>query len=149
VKSALCLSPGDTLLLGADLVKPISQVLPAYDDPIGVTAAFNLNLLARINRELGADFDLRHFRHEARYNEASAAIEMHLRSEVEQTVRIPRRISSSRCGAARPSGPSPATNSDWPRIRGDWGVTPASSACSSGRIRTGLSPRVCSPWDSP
>jgi dimethylhistidine N-methyltransferase len=83
------LSPGDTLLLGADLVKPISQVLPAYDDPTGVTAAFNLNLLARMNRELGADFDLRCFRHEARYNEAERRIEMHLRSEVGQTVRIP------------------------------------------------------------
>jgi L-histidine Nalpha-methyltransferase len=82
------LLPGDSLLLGTDLVKPISQVLPAYDDPTGVTAAFNLNLLARINRELGGDFDLRHFRHEARYNEADRRIEMHLRSEIAQTVTI-------------------------------------------------------------
>ena len=84
------LAPGDTLLLGADLVKPISQLLPAYDDPTGVTAAFNLNLLARINRELGADFDLRSFRHEARYNEVERRIEMHVRSEIEQTVKIPK-----------------------------------------------------------
>ncbi len=82
------LEPGDSLLLGTDLVKPVSQVLPAYDDPIGVTAAFNLNLLARINRELGADFDLRTFRHEARYNEAERRIEMHLRSETDQTIDI-------------------------------------------------------------
>src|SRR5437016_3323828 len=83
------LRPDDSLLLGTDLVKPISQILPAYDDPTGVTAAFNLNLLARINRELGADFNLRNFRHEARYNEAERRIEMHLRSEIAQTVRIP------------------------------------------------------------
>jgi uncharacterized SAM-dependent methyltransferase len=83
------LRPEDSLLLGTDLVKPISQILPAYDDPIGVTAAFNLNLLARINRELGGDFDLRSFRHEARYNETERRIEMHLRSEIAQTVNIP------------------------------------------------------------
>jgi L-histidine N-alpha-methyltransferase len=82
------LKPDDSLLLGTDLVKPVSQVLPAYDDPTGVTAAFNLNLLARMNRELGADFDLRQFRHEARYNEAERRIEMHLRAETEQTVNI-------------------------------------------------------------
>jgi L-histidine N-alpha-methyltransferase len=82
------LRPDDSLLLGTDLVKPIEQLLPAYDDPIGVTAAFNLNLLARINRELGADFDLRNFRHEARYNDTERRIEMHLRSETTQTVNI-------------------------------------------------------------
>src|SRR5437667_2919972 len=82
------LHPGDTLLLGTDLVKPMQQVLPAYDDPTGVTAAFNLNLLARINRELGGDFNLRNFRHEARYNHAEERVEMHLRSEVTQRVRI-------------------------------------------------------------
>ena len=67
------LFPGDALLLGTDLEKPLPQLLAAYDDPLGVTAAFNLNLLARINRELGADFDLTAFRHEARYNTAAAA----------------------------------------------------------------------------
>ena len=61
----------------------------AYDDPIGVTAAFNLNLLARINRELGADFDLSAFRHEARYNCVERRVEMHLRARVSQTVTIP------------------------------------------------------------
>src|SRR5262249_29395930 len=84
------LSPGDTFLLGTDLVKPVDQLLAAYDDPTGVTAAFNLNLLARINRELDGDFDLRSFRHEARYNEPERRIEMHLRSEVAQTVTIPK-----------------------------------------------------------
>jgi L-histidine N-alpha-methyltransferase len=83
------LRPGDALLLGTDLVKPIPQLLAAYDDPTGVTAAFNLNLLARINRELGADFDLRKFRHEARYDETEQRVEMHLRSEAAQTVHIP------------------------------------------------------------
>lgn len=84
------LFPGDALLLGTDLVKPVMQVITAYDDPIGVTAAFNLNLLARINRELGASFDLERFRHEVRWNEAERRVEMHLRSTCVQTVRIPR-----------------------------------------------------------
>src|SRR6266702_6973511 len=83
------LVPGDALLLGTDLVKPLSQILPAYDDPIGVTAAFNLNLLARINRELGGDFDPRRFRHLARYNQLEQRVEIHLLSQVSQTVRIP------------------------------------------------------------
>jgi L-histidine Nalpha-methyltransferase len=71
------------------LVKPLDRMLPAYDDAAGVTAAFNLNLLARINRELGADFDLRHFSHEARYDEEHQRIEMHLVSRRRQTVAIP------------------------------------------------------------
>jgi L-histidine N-alpha-methyltransferase len=82
------LNPGDALLMGTDLVKPLSQVIPAYDDPTGVTAAFNLNLLARINRELNADFDLRRFHHEARYDESERRVEMHLRSEIAQTAHI-------------------------------------------------------------
>lgn len=84
------LYPGDALLLGADLEKPLPQLLAAYDDSIGVTAAFNLNLLARINRELGADFDLASFRHEARYNCSERRIEMHLRSIRGQSVTIAR-----------------------------------------------------------
>ena len=62
------LQPGDSLLLGTDLEKPAAQLLGAYDDELGVTAAFNLNLLARTNRELGADFDLRQFAHLAKIN---------------------------------------------------------------------------------
>src|SRR6202521_751784 len=84
------LFPGDALLLGTDLEKPLPQLLAAYDDPLGVTAAFNLNLLARINRELAADFDLKAFRHEARYNIPYERVEMHLRSMRNQTVTIPR-----------------------------------------------------------
>lgn len=83
------LAAKDTLLLAADLVKEVPRMLAAYDDPAGVTAAFNLNLLARINRELGADFDLKQFEHLAVYNSARRRIEMHLLSRVEQTVRIP------------------------------------------------------------
>src|SRR5579862_403726 len=81
---------GDALLLGTDLVKPWPQLLAAYDDPVGVTSAFNLNLLARINRELGADFDLTAFCHEARYNSSEQRVEMHLRSIRDQIVTIPR-----------------------------------------------------------
>lgn len=83
------LRPGDALLLGTDLEKSVELQLLAYDDPAGVTAAFNLNLLARINRELGADFDLTCFRHEVRWNQTDRCIEMHLRSTCRQTVHIP------------------------------------------------------------
>ena len=82
------LLPGDALLLATDLEKPVEDLLSAYDDPAGVTAAFNLNLLARINRELGGDFVLKHFAHEARYNARERRIEMHLRSTKKQTVTI-------------------------------------------------------------
>ena len=82
------LRPGDGLLLGADLDKPVSQLIAAYDDAAGVTAAFNRNLLARINRELDADFDLRAFDHVARFNAQARAIEMHLRARSAQTVRV-------------------------------------------------------------
>ena len=83
------LLPGDALLLGTDLLKETRRLIDAYDDPLGVTAAFNLNLLARLNRELDADFVLENFEHEARFNENTGSIEMHLRSKVEQTVSIP------------------------------------------------------------
>lgn len=81
---------GDALLLATDLIKPVPLLLRAYDDPAGVTAAFNLNLLARLNRELDADFDLSQFRHLALFNPEERRIEMHLRSTAEQTVRIPK-----------------------------------------------------------
>jgi dimethylhistidine N-methyltransferase len=86
LRSTMC--PGDGLLLGTDLVKPVDRLLAAYDDAAGVTAAFNLNLLARINRELDGDFNLRHFHHEARYHSEAQRIEMHLRSRAQQTVRV-------------------------------------------------------------
>ncbi len=84
------LQKGDALLLATDLEKSESRVLLAYDDPAGVTAAFNRNLLARINRELGADFDLSRFEHFVRYHRSERRIEMHLRSAADQIVRIPR-----------------------------------------------------------
>jgi L-histidine N-alpha-methyltransferase len=84
----LILEPGDALLLGTDLEKPVPQLIDAYDDPLGVTAAFNLNLLARINRELHADFVLDQFAHVARFNPDTRSIEMHLRSTRDQLVTI-------------------------------------------------------------
>jgi L-histidine Nalpha-methyltransferase len=82
------LQPGAALLLGTDLLKPRPALLLAYDDPLGVTAAFNKNLLVRINRELAADFDLDAFDHRAIWNEAEHRIEMHLVSRRAQEVRL-------------------------------------------------------------
>jgi len=83
------LAAGDFILLGTDLLKPETQLIDAYDDSAGITAAFNLNLLGRLNRELGARFDLFRFYHEARWNQAERRIEMHLRSLGAQRVDIP------------------------------------------------------------
>ncbi len=76
------------LILGLDLVKPADVLVPAYDDAAGVTAAFNLNLLHRLNREANAAFDVSTFRHEARWNADAARIEMHLVSDIAQQVRL-------------------------------------------------------------
>jgi L-histidine N-alpha-methyltransferase len=75
-------------IIGVDLKKDVGTLLAAYDDRDGVTAAFNLNLLTRINRELGGDFSLECFAHQARWNEAESAIEMHLVSLREQVVTV-------------------------------------------------------------
>jgi L-histidine N-alpha-methyltransferase len=83
------LEPGDAMLLGTDLEKSSAQLTAAYDDPLGVTAAFNLNLLARINRQLDAGFDLNQFKHVARINHEARSVEMHVRSTRRQTVNIP------------------------------------------------------------
>ncbi len=80
---------GDALLLGTDMVKDEATLVRAYDDGEGVTAAFNLNILHRLNRELGANFDTGCFRHRARWNAAESRIEMHLESACDQTVNIP------------------------------------------------------------
>ncbi|OFV87512.1 MAG: dimethylhistidine N-methyltransferase [Acidobacteria bacterium RIFCSPHIGHO2_12_FULL_67_30] len=82
------LQPGDALLLATDLEKPMPQLILAYDDPLGVTAAFNLNLLARVNRELEADFNLARFRHQARWDARARRLEMHLVSLAEQSVTL-------------------------------------------------------------
>jgi L-histidine Nalpha-methyltransferase len=91
------LLPGDTLLLGTDLApsgspkgsKTVAMLLAAYDDAAGITAAFNLNVLTRLNRDLGADFVLENFRHRACWNPTESRIEMHLESLVAQQVHIP------------------------------------------------------------
>jgi dimethylhistidine N-methyltransferase len=80
---------GDAVLVGTDLVKPEEDLLRAYDDPLGVTAAFNRNLLVRINRELDADFDVSAFRHHVVWNQDESRIEMHLVADRPQHVRIP------------------------------------------------------------
>jgi L-histidine N-alpha-methyltransferase len=82
------LGRGDALLVGADLVKPEGELLQAYDDPLGVTAAFNRNLLVRINHELGGDFDLSAFTHRAVWNAEASRVEMHLVSGRAQRVRV-------------------------------------------------------------
>ena len=82
------LRPGDGLLLGADLKKAVRSLEAAYDDPTGVTAAFNKNLLGRINRELDGSFDLRAFRHVAHYDAAKGSVDSFLVSTWPQTVRI-------------------------------------------------------------
>ncbi len=83
------LGPGDSLLLGVDLAKDEAALLSAYDDAAGVTAEFNLNVLTRLNRELGANFDLEAFVHRAVWNPERSRMEMHLQSRRAQTVRIP------------------------------------------------------------
>ena len=83
------LRDGDHVLFGFDLVKPTGTLLRAYDDPTGVTAAFNRNILGRVNRELGAAFDLGSFRHIAHYDESEQRVEMHLESDRRQAVPIP------------------------------------------------------------
>ncbi len=83
------LRAGDGLLLGTDMVKDELTLVRAYDDRDGVTAAFNLNLLHRLNRELGANFDIGGFRHRARWNRMESRIEMHLESKRSQCVTIP------------------------------------------------------------
>jgi L-histidine Nalpha-methyltransferase len=82
------LAAGDALLVGADLVKPKRDLLLAYDDPLGITAAFNRNLLVRINRELAGDFDIDGIDHQAVWNERESRVEMHLVARSPQRVRI-------------------------------------------------------------
>ncbi|WP_072394399.1 L-histidine N(alpha)-methyltransferase [Hyphomicrobium sp. CS1GBMeth3] len=85
---ARSLGADSRLIVGVDLKKDVQQLVAAYNDRFGVTAAFNLNLLARINRELGGSIDLATFRHEALYNSSEGRIEMHLVSWVAQDIRV-------------------------------------------------------------
>jgi dimethylhistidine N-methyltransferase len=96
--AATVLGPGAGLLIGVDLKKDSRILHAAYNDAAGVTAAFNLNLLARINRELGGTFSLPGFVHEAKYVEGAGRVEMHLRSRTAQTVTIAGHIFSFRPG---------------------------------------------------
>jgi L-histidine Nalpha-methyltransferase len=95
------LLPGDTLLLGTDLApgrrsrKTEAMLLAAYDDAAGTTAAFNLNVLTRLNRDLGSDFDIENFRHKVLWNAAESRIEMHLESLVAQTVLVPASVAGA------------------------------------------------------
>src|SRR5437588_512647 len=86
--TAALMGPEDSFLLGVDLKKSLTLLLPAYDDAQGVTAAFNLNLLHRMNRDLGANFHVPAFAHLALYNEEHGRIEMHLRSRWAQHVTL-------------------------------------------------------------
>ncbi len=106
---AEALRPGDLVLLGADLVKPERDLLLGYDDPIGLTAAFNKNVLLRINTELGAAIDLASFAHEARWDAAASRIEMHLVSTRRQVIEIPR----ARCRVTFERGESIWTESSY------------------------------------
>ena len=96
------LRPGDGLLIGADLVKPERDLLLAYDDPLGITAAFNKNLLVRMNSELLASFELRRFDHRAVWNAQESRVEMHLVSRSDQEVSIERAGISVRFTAGEP-----------------------------------------------
>lgn len=82
------LQPRDALLIGMDLAKSPTILIPAYDDALGITARFNLNVLARLNREWGADFQLESFRHVALWNAVESRMEMHLESQTRQFVHI-------------------------------------------------------------
>ena len=139
------LVPGDALLLGTDLEKPLAQLIPAYDDSLGVTAVFNRNLLARINRELGGDFDLARFEHVALYNARERRIEMHLRSTESQTVSI-EGAQFHASSAMRQSGPRAAINTAGTRRR-RWRNAPDSNVWRNGWTMNGHSRRTCS-WRS-
>jgi L-histidine Nalpha-methyltransferase len=125
------LTAGDALLLGTDLVKPVTRLVDAYDDPTGVTAAFNRNLLGRINRELGGEFDLRRFDHLVRYDRAAQRIEMHLQSRDPQQVRIRRAgltvrleegetIHTESCHKFRPEQITEMARAGGFRVEGQW-----------------------------
>ena len=101
MKRMLALVGGDgAVLIGFDLVKPLDRIRAAYNDAAGVTARFNLNLLARINAELGADFDPSAFRHDAPFNTEASRIEMHLVSRTSQEVRLSDNVFTFEAGEA-------------------------------------------------
>ncbi len=125
------LAQGDLLLLGADLVKPERDLLLAYDDPLGVTAAFNKNLLERINHELGGEFDLAAFDHQAVWNGDERRIEMHLVSRPTSAFASPPLARPSRSTAASESGPRAHTSTSQ-TVSWRWGRKPDSRRGISG-----------------
>ena len=141
------LAPGDSLLLGTDLLKPLERMLEAYDDPLGVTAAFNLNLLGRINRELDGDFDLRQFEHVARFNEATGSIEMHLRSKRRQVVNVRHGGFAATFAAGETIWTESSHKYTRREIEGNCRCLGASARRHSGWTMNGRSPKACS-WRS-
>jgi dimethylhistidine N-methyltransferase len=141
------LERGDSLLLGTDLEKDVAVEVLAYDDPIGVTAAFNLNLLARINRELGADFELREFRHLALWNAEERRIEMHLQSITRQRVIFRVRRCCCESKRAKPSGRKVRTSMARMSQR-KWRNARDSVKRRSGSTSSGHSRRICGLWNS-
>ena len=136
------LVPGDDLLVGADLVKPEVELLLAYDDPLGVTAAFNRNLLVRINRELGGDFDIDAFGHRAVWNRDESRVEMHLVSRRRQRVRVP----SAHIDLTMKEGETIWTESSYKYEPDEAGDAPQALGISPGRALAG--PRRAFPADA-
>ncbi len=98
LKQARAAAQGGRLLIGVDLVKPVAVLEPAYDDALGVTAAFNLNLLRHANRLIGADFELRQWQHVALFEPTQSRIEMHLQARQDLTVQWPGGARNFRAG---------------------------------------------------
>ncbi len=138
--AARLLGPGSVFLVGVDLKKPVSILLPAYDDAKGVTAAFTTNLLARINRELDGTFDLSRFAHEAIYNAEAGRVEIYLRSLAEQVVRV--KGQSSPLPKATASTPRTRINIPWPSSR-RWPPPPAGTRSKPGPTRPICSACIC------
>lgn len=139
------LRAGDALLLGADLVKAPADLVRAYDDPLGVTAAFNRNLLVRINHELGGDFEIARFEHLARWNPHESRIEMHLVSRAVQDVHIPaaglsftlergERIWTESSYKYRSTGIAEMLHQNGFEVIGQWIDAPAQFALTLGRV---------------
>ena len=126
---------GGAMLVGVDLKKDAARLHAAYNDAQGVTAAFNLNLLARINRELDGDFDLAAFEHHAFYDEAKGRIEMHLRSVRNQTVTVAGQRFTFRAGETMHTENScKYTVEEFQQLARDAGFTPAQCWCDAQRL---------------
>jgi hypothetical protein len=134
------LRPGDGFLVGTDLLKPVPTLIAAYDDSLGVTAAFNKNLLVRLNRELGAAFDLARFDHQARWNEAERRIEMHLVARSTHAVPLGTLGLDVEFAKGRRSGPRAPTATRRTSSR-RWRRARDSIASRSGWTRSGRSRR--------